>query len=50
MLELIRMDDPTRRTETNRNICYQVLLQKREFTPRGTHKQVILFLTLEMFR
>ena len=22
-----------------KNICYQVLLQKREFTPRGTHKQ-----------
>ena len=29
---------PTWRTETNRNICYRVLLQKREFTPRGTHK------------
>ena len=26
------------RTETNRNICYRVLLQKREFTRRGTHK------------
>ena len=29
---------PTWRTETNRNICYRVFLQKREFTPRGTHK------------
>ena len=29
---------PTWRTETNRNICYRVLLQKREFTRRGTHK------------
>ena len=29
---------PTWRTETNRNIFYRVLLQKREFTPRGTHK------------
>ena len=24
---------PTWRTETNRNICYRVLLQKREFFP-----------------
>ena len=29
---------PTWRTETNRNICYLVLLQKREFIPRGTQK------------
>ena len=29
---------PTWPTETNRNICYRVLPQKREFTPRGTHK------------
>ena len=29
---------PTWRTETNRNICYQVLLQKREFILRRTHK------------
>ena len=29
---------PTWRTETNRNICYRVLLQKREFIHRGTHK------------
>ena len=29
---------PTWRTETNRNICYRVLLQKREFILRGTHK------------
>ena len=27
----------TWRRET-RNICYRVLLQKREFIPRGTHK------------
>ena len=26
------------RTGTDRNICYRVLLQKREFTPGGTHK------------
>ena len=29
---------PTWRTETNKNICYRVLVQKREFIPRGTHK------------
>ena len=29
---------PTWRTETNRNICYRVLLQKREFILRETHK------------
>jgi len=29
---------PTWRTETNRNICYRVLLQKREFILRGTYK------------
>ena len=29
---------PTWRTETNRNICYRVLLQKREFVLRETHK------------
>ena len=28
----------TRRMETNRNICYRVFLQKREFILRGTHK------------
>ena len=27
---------PTWRTETNRNICYRVLLEKREFVLRGT--------------
>ena len=26
------------RAETNRNICYRVLLQKREFILRETHK------------
>ena len=30
---------PTWRTKTSRNICYRVLLQKREFIPRGTHKR-----------
>ena len=29
---------PTWRTETSRNICYRVLLQKREFILRETHK------------
>ena len=29
---------PTGRTETNRNICYRVWLQKREFILRETHK------------
>ena len=29
---------PTWWTETSRNICYRVLLQKREFILRGTHK------------
>ena len=29
---------PTWRTETNRNICYRVQLQKREFILRQTHK------------
>jgi len=29
---------PTWRTKTNRNICYRVLLQKREFILRETHK------------
>ena len=29
---------PTWRTETSKNICYRVLVQKREFIPRGTHK------------
>ena len=29
---------PTWWMETNRNICYRVLLQKREFILRGTHK------------
>ena len=33
---------PTWRTETNRNICYRVLVQKREFIPRGTQQQVVL--------
>ena len=27
-----------RRTETNENICYRVLVQKLEFIPRGTNK------------
>ena len=40
MLELIRMSsnmaDELKPTE--RNICYRVLLQKREFTRRGTNK------------
>ena len=27
---------PTWRTETNKNICYRVLVQKSEFIPRGT--------------
>ena len=31
---------PTWRTETNKNICYRVLIQKREFIPRGTHKHL----------
>ena len=39
-IELIRMSsnmaDELKPTE--RNICYRVLLQKREFTRRGTHK------------
>ena len=30
---------PRWRTETNRNICFRVLPQKREFILRGTHKQ-----------
>ena len=30
---------PTWRTETNRNICYRVLLQKHEFILRVTHKR-----------
>ena len=29
---------PTGRTETNKNICDRVLVQKRGFIPRGTHK------------
>ena len=29
---------PTWGTETNKNICYRVLVLKREFIPRGTHK------------
>ena len=29
---------PTWRTATNNNICYRILVQKREFIPRGTHK------------
>ena len=28
---------PTWRTETNKNICDRVLVQQREFIPRGTH-------------
>ena len=28
---------PTWWTETNKNICYWVLVQKSEFIPRGTH-------------
>ena len=34
----IRMETPTWRTETNRNMCYRVLLQKGEFILRQTHK------------
>ena len=30
---------PTWWTETNKNICYRVWVQKREYIPRGTHKQ-----------
>ena len=30
---------PTWRTETNRNICYRVLQEKREFILRETYKQ-----------
>ena len=42
---------PTWRTETNRKICYRVLLQKREFIFRRTHNiKVILFLIHELFR
>ena len=26
------------RKPTETSVCYRVLLQKREFTPRGTHK------------
>ena len=29
---------PTWRTEINRNIRYRVLLQTRDFIPRGTHE------------
>ena len=33
------LDGPqTWRTETNKNICYRVWVQKREIIPRGTHK------------
>ena len=38
---------PTWRTETKRNICNWVLLQKREFILRETHK---IFLIHELFR
>ena len=39
---------PTWRTETNKNICYRVLVQKREFIPRGTlNIKVILFVIHE---
>ena len=44
---------PTWWTETNRNICYRVLLQKREFTPRGTHRHysnTFSNTVLELFR
>ena len=37
MLELIRMSS-NMAVEANRKICYRVLLQKREFTPRETRK------------
>ena len=30
---------PTWWTETNKNICFRVWVQKREYIPRGTHKQ-----------
>ena len=37
--------------ETNRNIRYRVLLQKREFTPTELiNIKVMLFLILELFR
>ena len=29
---------PTWRTETNKNICFRILVQKRELIPRGTCK------------
>ena len=29
----------TWQTETNKNICYLVLVQNREFIPQGTHKR-----------
>ena len=30
--------EPTWRTETNKNICFRILVQKRELIPRGTRK------------
>ena len=42
---------PTWRTETNKNICYRVLVKKREFIPRGIHKHKSnTFLLHELFR
>ena len=38
VLVLTWMSSNIWRTETSRNICYRVLLQKREFILRGTHK------------
>ena len=41
---------PTWRTETNKKICYRVLVQKREFIARGTlNIKVILFVIHELF-
>ena len=38
MLVPTLMGTNMRRTETNENICYRVLVQKLEFIPRGTNK------------
>ena len=41
---------PTRRTETNKNICYRVLVQKREFIPRGTHKHKQVLYSIVLYQ
>ena len=38
MLVPIRMGTNMTDENQQKNICYRVLLQKREFIPRGTHK------------